>query len=147
MTATALQWSYTTGGVIINQNSDLTINADVTVTPDSRGLTGSGLWKVGFWGSQNADGSGAQSDYRSQILSGAGAGTALVQGRTLELSDIETSFDIASMGCGDYSYMCLEFGQGDSPSPAFKYNVLGRGDGSGDQMLQSCVEVQCNKGM
>ena len=146
VTATALDWDYETANVIINQEGTLIIDAEISMTEDSRSLSGgTGYWRMGLYGSQNVDGSGEQFGYQQQILSGAEAANELLQGQNLLFNDVETTFDVASLGCGNFGYLCLEFTKGDSPSPDFKYNVQGRGD-TDAMMLSSCVPVECNKG-
>ena len=108
---------------------------------DSRQLSGSGLWRMGLYASQGNDGSGPRLNYTEQILDARAAGIPLASGSPLSISSLQTEFDIGSLGCSEFTHLCAEFAQGDSPSPGFKFEILG-----GGRTITECLEVECAAG-
>ncbi len=73
---------------------------------------------MGIFGSTNIDGHGPRHDYKQQILGPFEQGNPLIPPNFLTF-DIETEFDIKSVGCNKFKYVCLEFDKGDRPSLEF----------------------------
>ena len=126
--------------MIINQPSQLTIDATV-FTSDSRQLSGTGLWRMGIYASQNRNGTGPRLHYTEQVLDPRAASTSLSSGSLLFLRSVQTEFDISTLGCLEFTHLCAEFTQGDNPSPEFKFEVAGGGN-----VITECIEVECSAG-
>ncbi|XP_038058442.1 uncharacterized protein LOC119729773 [Patiria miniata] len=135
--AESLTWGYNARNTIINQPSPITVDATVDMS-DSRQLSGSGLWRMGLFASQNGDGTGPRLNYTEQILDARAAGTPLATNYPLSIGGVQTEFDIGSLGCAEFTHLCAEFSQGENPSPGFKFEVSGSGE-----MITKCMEVEC----
>ena len=100
------------------------LDTTVFVSPKSRNIDGEGLWKLRLFGSKTE--AGDDDDRFSlveQTLSPAQAGTPLFRGGAMTINDVNTMFDIGSIGCTDYNYVCAEFTKGDDPLPEFSFRV------------------------
>ena len=145
-TARTLTWDYTSSNVILGQASPLVINSEVSFVDNEAIVTGSNLWKVSLFGSRTTTGLGQRIGGSSQILSSRQASTPLgartADGmHTLEINGISTTFDLSSIGCGDFTYLCLEFGKTSQPSPPFEFAT-----DSGTDTVISCKLFQCANG-
>ncbi len=114
----------------------------------SRSLAGQGLWRFGMYGSKNRDGSGDRLGYKEQILSEANQATGMAgNGQSMAIDGINTQFDIGSIGCTDYDYICAEFTKGPMPEPDFKFEIQGRRPEEGntftDCKKQECLSSKC----
>ena len=116
----------------------VTIDATVRTTPQSRELQGSGLWKMNLFGSRNADGSGMRQPERTQVLDSYNQARSMPVGGPVEFTDVGTSFPMEQLGCGEYKYLCMEFTQGDYPSPQYAFRTSGPGDS-----IVSCKTAEC----
>ncbi|XP_072021184.1 uncharacterized protein [Amphiura filiformis] len=97
------------------------VNLDVMLLPHNNrvnAVMGRGLWRMGIFGSTNIDGHGPKHDYKQQILGPFEQGNPLIPPNFLQF-DIDTEFDIKSVGCGKFKYVCLEFAKGARPSLDF----------------------------
>lgn len=106
------------------KKTPVSIDSNILVSKLSRSISGEGLWKMTLFGSTSASGEGVDR-YQpvEQILSEAQAGTSLTGGATMAINDIETMFDIGSIGCTDYEYICVEFTKGSEPVPQYSFQV------------------------
>lgn len=135
-----MTWGYTERNTVINQPSPLTIDATIFTT-DSRQLSGSGLWRLGLYGSGNNNGTGPRLNYTEQVLDARAASTSLPSGYPLSLRSVQTEFDIGSLGCSEFTHICAEFTQGENPSPEFKFEISW-----GRDVITECIEVECAAG-
>ena len=115
----AIRWKASVEKIF--QDGSQEINLEVMLLPHSNrvnAVMGQGLWRMGIFGSLNADGRGPKHDYRQQILGPFEEGNPLIPPNFLQF-DIDAQFDIKAVGCGAYKYVCLEFDKGDNPSIDF----------------------------
>ena len=134
-----MEWSRDVGQLQYGVSTPLTISADVSATPDSPSVAGTGLWKMNLFGSRNMDGSGDRVAERTQILDGSNQAKPLADGSTpIEFTDIGTNFPMEELGCGEANYLCLEFTKGDRPNPEYSYSTV-----SGADSIINCKEEDC----
>ncbi len=134
-----MNWEREMGQMQYGVPTPLTISADVSSTPDSPSVEGSGLWKMNLFGSRNMDGSGDRVAERSQILDSFNQGKPLLDPRTpIEFTDIGSDFPMEELGCGEVNYLCLEFTKGKSPKPDYSFGTT-----SGEESLINCKEEEC----
>ncbi|XP_033624437.1 uncharacterized protein LOC117287918 isoform X2 [Asterias rubens] len=137
VTVTYLDWERGVGKMKYGVPTILTIDATVGTAAESSELEGSGLWKMNIFGSENMDGSGKRKPLKSQILSADDQSKPLISpGSRMHFIGISTSFPIEDVGCGELSYLCLEFESGQNPSYAF-------GTSTGEDSLISCKAEEC----
>ncbi|XP_022088425.1 uncharacterized protein LOC110978062 isoform X2 [Acanthaster planci] len=142
--ADRFDWSYDAGNPIPGQQTPVTFNAELGTRSGSRDLSGSGLWRMGMYGSRSPDGDPSDRfGYVSQALNPEGASTSLTGGSTMYIRNQQTDFDIGSIGCNEYGYVCAEFTKGNMPEPDFRFEVSGRTDVS-DNVLTSCKKQKCS---
>ena len=139
MTFDNLSWSREAGQMMYGMPTPLTIAAEVTTTPDSPPVEGSGLWKMDLFGSRSMNGSGVRLNERTQILDSYNQAKSLAGGGTpLEFSDVRSNFPLEDLGCGEYKYLCLEFTKGDYANPDYTYATT-----SGKQSVINCLPEKC----
>ncbi|XP_071788224.1 uncharacterized protein [Asterias amurensis] len=137
VTVTDLDWERGVGKMKYGVPTILTVYATVGTAADSSELEGSGLWKMNIFGSENMDGSGKRKPLKSQILSADDQSKPLISpGSRMHFIGISTSFPIVDVGCGELSYLCLEFESGPNPSYTF-------GTSTGEDSLISCKAEEC----
>ncbi|XP_022088423.1 uncharacterized protein LOC110978061 isoform X2 [Acanthaster planci] len=143
--AERFDWDYDPGSPIPGRQTPVSFNGELITSPRSRDLSGSGLWKMGMYGSRSPDGDPSDRfGYVSQALNPAGAGTTLMGGTPMAIRDQQVDFDIGSIGCNEYGYVCAEFTKGDSPNPDYKFKVVGRSDVPSTNVLTSCKKQECS---
>ena len=119
----------------------LDIQARISFSPTSSGVSGSGLWRLAMYGSQNGDGSGPQFQSVYQTLTAAQQNLPQDSGR-IEFVNAYGEIDISAIGCGEYRFLCFDFTKGDNPSTEFTFTSL-QGAASGKFTvctLRSCSE-------
>ncbi|XP_072166826.1 uncharacterized protein [Diadema setosum] len=143
--ATDFEWTMEpTETVIPGQATGVSLDGTVTFRENNPELSGSGLWRMGMYGSRNADGTGERFGYVPQTLNTGEAGTTLQDSSPLGLMNVETDFEIGSVGCNDFGYLCLEFTGGDNPTPNYAFRVDGAVDRSKEaNTLTRCREQEC----
>ena len=98
---------------------------------------------MGMWGSQNRDGSGQRNGYKENILSEGNMAMGMAgNGETMEIGGIMTDFDVGSIGCSEYGYICSEFTKGVMPEPDFKFEIEGSRP-EDEQIFTDCKEQEC----
>ena len=120
------------------QPATLSLNVAIPTTEESRDVDGLGLWRLGLFGSRQADGGGQRLGNVDQILNSYHQANGLSGGNPLQLRDITTRFDLSQIGCTDYQYLCVEFDKGQSAQPDFAYRVS-----TGENTLVSCKPQPC----
>lgn len=65
--------------------SNMDVTATIVTNPNSDEIRGTGLWRLGVFGSRNPDGSGHRQNEVPDILSDSTASTPLIPGRDLVL--------------------------------------------------------------
>ncbi|XP_072174385.1 uncharacterized protein [Diadema setosum] len=130
--------------VIPGQETSVSIDSNVIFREGNPELSGSGLWRMGLFGSRNPDGSGDKFNYKSQTLSRPQEGTTLNADSPLEIMDAVTNFEIGSVGCNDYGYLCVDFTGGENPNPNYFFRVDGAADSSREaNTIIKCKEQEC----
>ena len=138
-TAIDVEWEPTIGEAPFGQPSPLTIDADVNFDPESPEVVGQGLWQLGVFASRAADGAGPRRHEVSQTLDPYNEALPLEDGGPLDFNNINVpNFPIDELGCDDYGFLCVEFKQGRSPQPQFKFDTE-----SGDESIISCKPHAC----
>ena len=145
-TARTLSWEYEAPSVVLGQESQLHIDAEVSFVDNEATVAGRNLWQLGLFGSRNVNGRGQRIGEMRQILRAEKSATPLGQStpdglHKLQIENIETDFDLSTIGCGAFPYLCLEFAQTDRPLPRFELSFEG-----GATSLISCKLLQCENG-
>ncbi|PIK60695.1 alpha-2 collagen [Apostichopus japonicus] len=135
--ATGLSWRYSGIDIIAGMENPLNIVASSTFTQDSTPTSGTGLWRLGLYGSTRSDGSGPRFNYVDQVLTEVEAAIDYV-GTKIDYNDGLAMFDVAAIGCTEYVYACMEFTKGSNPNPDFYFGVIPEGD-----ILTLCKESEC----
>ena len=130
--------------VFPGEESSVSLDSTVTFRDGNRELVGSGLWRQGLFGSRNRDGSGERFNYKRKTLDRPQASTTLIADSPLEIQDAITDFEIGTVGCNDFNYLCLEFTGGDNPNPDYFFRVIDAMDNSAEaNTLVKCKEQEC----
>ena len=122
--------------------NELDITATVQFTSTSADVVGTNLWRLGLYGSKNADGSGEKFNYNTQTLNNVEVSTNLLNTGPLEFTEAKAMFDVAAIGCGPFTYACMEFTKNVNANPDFAFSVLPEGD-----TITLCQESPCRAGM
>nr|XP_054751416.1 collagen alpha-1(I) chain-like [Lytechinus pictus] len=143
--AESLDWSITpTGTVLPGQESEISIDSTVMFEMDNRPVEGEGLWRQGIYGSRNPDGSGEKFNYKTQTLDMTQENIPLEQDSSLEITGAMTEFEIGTVGCNDFGYVCVEFTGGDDPEPLYYFRVVRSATARPeDNTLVLCKEQEC----
>ncbi|XP_072173534.1 uncharacterized protein [Diadema setosum] len=137
--ARGFQWRYTASNIIAGMENELDITSTVQFTPSSMDVTGSNLWRLGLYGSRNADGSGRRFNYNEQTLNNVEVSKSLLNAGPLEFTEARAMFDVAAIGCGPYTYACMEFTKNANADPDFSFTVIP----DGADTIVSCQESPC----
>ena len=122
--------------------NELEITATVQFTATSADVTGNNLWRLGLYGSKNADGTGQKFNYNTQTLNDVEVSESLLNGGPLEFTEARAMFDVAAIGCGPYTHACMEFTKNPDANPDFSFSVLPEGD-----IITLCQSSPCRAGM
>lgn len=135
-----IDWTYNADDSIPGRETPISITTNLLPFPNSRDITGNDLWEMGLYGSKNPDGSGEKFNYEDQILSPEQAGTPLDGDTPFFLDNIDTNFDVGSVGCTDFRYLCVDFKKGRNPSTDFTFQI---GD-TAENTITSCKRMACD---
>lgn len=143
--AESLDWSLTpTGTVIPGRETEVSLDSNVMFQDGNREVAGTGLWRQGIYGSRNPDGSGEKFNYKRQTFDRTQSGTTVAADSDLAVSGATTNFEIGSVGCNDFGYVCVEFSGGDNPIPAYYFRTEGSTSRrKEDNTLTECKEQEC----
>ena len=143
--ATGVEWIYQgldDNTFNVGIENELHITVTVHFTDTSADAMGCNLWRIGLFGSKNYDGSGEKLNYNSQILNDAEASKSLLDAAVpLQFRDARAMFDILALGCGQFTYDCMEFTKNEAANPDFSFSVLPLGD-----TITSCRHNFCRRG-
>ncbi|KAJ8042159.1 Galactose-specific lectin nattectin [Holothuria leucospilota] len=107
--------------------SRTTISIDLVPHPSTDTISGTNLWRLGFFGSKNSDGSGQRMGEYPQLLLPFQSGKRLAPDSPFSIS-VERFLSLANIGSGkSFPYLCIEFGKADGANPDFLF--LGSEDG------------------
>lgn len=115
-----VQHSFTTHS---NGVTDMTVTAAFTPHPMSNTISGSNLWRLGFFGSQNSDGTGPRANQIYQLLSDEQASMTAYPGQNLTFV---ASSRVNLNGIGPdqrFPYYCTEFAKSPRARPNFVFQV------------------------
>ena len=129
--------------VIAGQANPLFISAVAHFTSSSRSVSGTGLWRLGIFGSKNDKGTGDRFNYVRQTLKPVDADMPLVNGNDIKFAEAMAEFDIAAIGCNGFNYACMELTKGEEASPDFTQSVL---NDDVDNILTLCEMTTCRAG-
>lgn len=135
-----MSWRYTGSNIVAGLVNPLSIVATSTFSPDSTPTSGTGLWRLGLYGSTRSDGSGPRFNYVEQVLNEKEAAYDFT-GSEIDYTEGLAMFDVAAIGCTEYVYACMEFTKGPSPNPDFFFGVVPSGD-----VLTLCKDSPCLAG-
>ena len=141
MVVNGMQVQVTSSSVRPGVKDPLDIQARISFSPTSSGVSGSGLWRLAMYGSQNGDGTGPQFQSVYQTLTEDQQNLPQDSGR-IEFVKAYGEIDISAIGCGEYRFLCFDFTKGDNPSTEFTFTSL-QGAASGKFTvctLRSCSE-------
>lgn len=133
-----LLWEYKAKSVIAGMRNPLNITATATFTSTSRSVSGTNLWRLAFYGAQNAQGTGKRFQYHEQVITAAEVSKPLTSD-TLEFNLARASFDVAHIGCGEFDWVCMDFTKNDAASPDFQFESLN----DDDDIITLCEESEC----
>eukprot|EP00057_Strongylocentrotus_purpuratus_P020317 XP_011674791.1 PREDICTED: uncharacterized protein LOC100893890 isoform X2 [Strongylocentrotus purpuratus] len=130
--------------VIPGEQTTVSLDNYITFRENNPLLSGDGLWRMGLFGSRNEQGTGDRFSYVSQTLNRPQQGTTLNPDAPLEFQAVETDFEMGSIGCNEYGYICVEFTGAENPIPNFFFRVEDAVDASKEaNTLTSCREQEC----
>lgn len=113
----------------------------ISFSPTSSGVSGSGLWRLAMYGSQNGDGTGPQFQPVYQTLTGDEQNLPQDSGR-IEFVNALGQIDISAIGCGEYRFLCFDFTKGDNPSAEFTFTSL---QGADSRKFTLCSMLSCSE--
>lgn len=137
-TANLARFSWEMNPLLKNPDGPSDVSFSLTLTPQSSSdiITGSGLWRVGVFGSKVESGVEPRTSYQRQVLNQLHTSQPL-GGSAPTTFDIQTQMDMREMGCGPYKYFCVEFAKGDNPQPDFNIPL------NGGVSLVNCQHIPC----
>ena len=136
-----MNWLYETDPIVLGHETGMEIHAMIQSKDGTQNVEGKGLWQLNLFASRNEDGSGDRSGLKQQILEEPTASQPLVGGTPLNLLNVRTEFDLGTVGCTDYMYLCLEFTKGRIPKPPYHMFIT-----TGAPTLISCQLPPCQSG-
>ncbi|XP_041460889.1 uncharacterized protein LOC121412045 [Lytechinus variegatus] len=131
-------WS---ASVVDNEPGELTeleMEAFLFANESSESVAGTNLWRMGVFGSMNVDGTGPKFGYVPQILDETAASQVLVSGLPLPIR-ARFHFDVATIGCNEFDFMCMEFTRDNAAEPFFPFQT-----NSGKDTFTSCRVAPCD---
>nr|XP_054749905.1 uncharacterized protein LOC129255586 [Lytechinus pictus] len=140
-----IEWSLELLGMAIaGQATSVGLSSTVFFRENNTEISGQGLWRMGIFGSRDAGGSGERFSYVSQTLSEEQQAKTLIENTPLNLTNVETLFEIGSVGCNDFGFICVEFTGGDGPNPYYFFRKEGAVDASRSaNTITKCKEQEC----
>ncbi|XP_038058585.1 collagen alpha-2(I) chain-like [Patiria miniata] len=132
-----------TDEVVSGRPTPVRFDVNVEPRPNTGSVSGENLWRIGAFGSTRPDGRGPRIGPQRQILSRDLSSKDLTSGQTLRFDDINSEFDLSSIGCEtEYQYLCLEYAKGLRAEPDFKFQAA-----DGGEVVTKCKEQDCRKGV
>ncbi|XP_071941984.1 uncharacterized protein [Antedon mediterranea] len=118
--------------------SDVTITSTIKTSPNHGGVSGEDLWRMKLFINSQNDGKGdSLPQRRDQILNKTESSKDIQPGQMLNITGT-ASIDLTGVGCGEFRFLCIEFGKGSDPKPEFGFTL-----GSGEPSMISCRELSC----
>ncbi|XP_033114395.1 uncharacterized protein LOC117114839 isoform X2 [Anneissia japonica] len=132
--------TFTTDKPFVKEGSTETLEFNISMAPasDSSTLTtGETLWSVTAFGSSRSDGFGDRSAVVAVDTTGVGA-VGVTPGSNTDLSLLSVDFDLSSISCSSFMYMCVEVSRNDAADPLFSLE----GSPTGDALV-GCSPIEC----
>ena len=118
-----VSWGVQLVSIRRNAPSDVSVSASMYTMPGSDVINGRGLWRIGLFGSPSANGSsGDRFNYVRQLLSPSESSQNAGPSTKLTFPSLITQFDVLSLGCTEFKYLCIEIAKGDNPQPDFVFH-------------------------
>lgn len=116
----------------------------MAVAKSLKDISGTGLWKVNFFGSNDPNGDGERVKFQEQLLSSPQQDLTLETANgQLPFNGLSVEFDVGSVGCrgSEVDHLCLEYGRGEAPNPNFYFFTE-----TGAETLIACKRLDCTAG-
>ena len=118
---------------------DVTFDFSMVSVANTGSVSGSNLWQLLAFGSQNSDGSGTQNSPITVSLSFAQGSVGVTPGATSTIQDLDITLDLSgSLDCEDIPYICVTLDKGTNPSPDFSLSGV-----PDDSVFTACQAVTC----
>ena len=134
----SLDFEREVGVISYGRPAEMSLDVTVGTSDDSRNVEGTGLWRMGMYGSTNEEGTGEKRAYVNQVLDPFGAGKSLEGGVDLAFNQLEAQFRIDELGCSEYKFLCLEFAKGYGSDPNFAFRAE-----DGSDRITKCKPEEC----
>lgn len=117
--------------------NEINLATVVSTAREGGTVTGDQLWRLGFYGSTNPDGTGQRVGYQEQILPYYHADQDLDRpGDTIDFSGLNANFDMTSIPCSQVQYLCTVLSKNPEASDDFTLTTQPNED-----VLTSCFPV------
>ncbi|PIK54995.1 hypothetical protein BSL78_08042 [Apostichopus japonicus] len=137
-----VRWNIIVDNFRFNEPSDMSLNISVDVQENSEEIIGgTNLWRIGIYGSRDPAGDDDEKiGFIPQILDKSDAlhSPDIIPGRTLVFPLITTQFDLSSIGCGDYRYLCVAIAKSADSVPNFEIS-----NNKNKRKVVTCRQIQC----
>ncbi|XP_022080540.1 uncharacterized protein LOC110973761 [Acanthaster planci] len=119
--------------------STQSLQFSLTMSTDPQGgtVSGSNLWKITVFGSNQANGQGSQVLTSQLSLSPSQAGAGVVAG-TVRFFNLQTSLSLAGIVCPQVRFFCVRVEKSNSPTPQFTLSGV-----PSDAVLTACQATTC----
>ena len=109
------------GSLVVESDDEVTfdLNLRISSVAAASSISGTGLWSVDVFISDDASCQTATTDRITAALGQVNRDKALVAGAVLLLNNVMATVPLDDALCEDISHVCVAFGQGPSPSPNF----------------------------
>ncbi|PIK42696.1 5 alpha fibrillar collagen [Apostichopus japonicus] len=142
---TNMNWTLTEDDPVPGQKSLVNLDIETNFQNRSRAVFGDDLWQVRLFASNLSAGDGERIGETNRVLSYYQAGQIIEQPEsTILFEGADVYFDIGSVGCKDYVYVCVEFRKGEDPSTNFTMIVVENDELTTKTSLHSCKERVCS---
>ncbi|KAJ8019980.1 hypothetical protein HOLleu_41785 [Holothuria leucospilota] len=138
-----MNWTISSDDPIPGEESPTQLDVDVGFEDYSRNVSGSDLWQVSLFGSQSPEGDGERFGEEEQVLRHQQASQMIQKDNKLPFREASAFFDIASIGCQNFTHICVEFQSSPYRSVNFSMIVLSE-SGPPKSSILSCQPRECD---
>ncbi|XP_071822533.1 uncharacterized protein [Apostichopus japonicus] len=139
-----LSWELTHEPVIPGQLSPVVLDIVADFGDQSKTLDGENLWQVSLFGSTTPTGDGVRYGEVPQILSEDQASIPVTKEYSITFNDTDALFDIGSIGCNEFSHICIALKKAEKPSVNFTLIMPSTSDALPEQSVVNCKPKDCN---
>ncbi|XP_030835681.1 cadherin-23 isoform X4 [Strongylocentrotus purpuratus] len=126
-------------GFIFDENTATnTVQFHLGIVSDPAGGSASGtnLWSINTFVSNQPDGSGTRLGLRNNIpLTNSQGSISAVAGITTQIQNVASNVDLSNIDCSEFQYFCAELTKG--PNPSMDFDIV-------PPRSVTCVQVTCN---